>query len=318
MKVVITGALGHIGSMLLREFPKYFPGADIIMIDNLLARRYCSLFDLSDYCNYQFIEGDVTVLDLNNAVIDADVVVHLATITSAANNYHIREKVALANFSSTQIMSRLCHKYNVPIIIVSSTSVYGSQSGVMDEERSFDNLKPQSPYAESKLKEEKLLFKYGERGLKFSICRFGTVCGVSPGMRFQTAVNKLCWQAVMGQPLTIWRTAQYQKRPYLTIRDAVAAIIHIVKQQLFDATLYNVLTQNMTVNDLITIISKHINDVEISYVDSEMMNQLSYEVSNERFKNTGFKFRGNVEKSIQETIKVLLNSGKRIVSVNQV
>ena len=34
-------------------------------------------------------------------------------------------------------------------------------------------------------------------------------------MRFHTAVNKSCWQAVMGQPLTVWETAYGQKRTYL-------------------------------------------------------------------------------------------------------
>jgi nucleoside-diphosphate-sugar epimerase len=317
MRIIVTGALGNIGSRLIREFPKHFPGADIIMIDNVTTNRYCSLFDLSTYCNYQFIEADVTAVDLKNAVINADVVVHLAAITDASSSFHLREKVAFANFSATQVLTKLCLKYNVPIIVFSSTSVYGSQSNIMDESCPYDQLKPQSPYAETKLREEKLLFKYKDRGLKFTICRYGTVCGVSQGMRFHTTVNKFCWQTVMGQPLKVWRTAQFQKRPYLTLQDAVAAIIHIIKQQLFNAEIYNVLTENLTINDIIQFISKSIDDVEISYVDSEIMNQLSYEVSNERFKNTGFRFRGSIEKSIQDTILMLTNSGKRIVHVPQ-
>jgi len=317
MRIVVTGALGNIGSQLIREFPKHFPGADVIMVDNMLTNRYCSLFDLSAYCNYQFIEADVTAVDLTNAVSNADIVIHLAAITDAVNSFHIREKVAFANFSASQIMAKYCLKHNVPIIVFSSTSVYGSQTEIMDENCAFDELKPQSPYAETKLREEKLLLKYKEKGLKFSICRFGTVCGVSPGMRFHTTINKFCWQTVMGQPLTVWRTAQFQKRPYLTLQDAVASIIHIIKRQLFNGSIFNVLTENLTVNDVIHIISKHFDNIEISYVESEIMNQLSYEVSNERFKNTGFRFRGSIEKSIQDTIVMLLNSGKRIVRVPQ-
>ncbi len=44
MKFVITGALGHIGSQLIRELPKMFPNAEIVMIDNLSTQRYCSFF----------------------------------------------------------------------------------------------------------------------------------------------------------------------------------------------------------------------------------------------------------------------------------
>ncbi len=32
MKLVITGTLGHIGSQLIREVPKMFPNAEIVMI----------------------------------------------------------------------------------------------------------------------------------------------------------------------------------------------------------------------------------------------------------------------------------------------
>ncbi|KPA10145.1 nucleoside-diphosphate-sugar epimerase [Candidatus Magnetomorum sp. HK-1] len=317
MKIVITGALGHIGSRVIHELPKYFPGADIILIDNLLAHRYCSLFNLSDHCNFQFIEADVTLVDLNEVVINADIVLHLAAITDAANSFKIRKKVAQVNFSATQRMAKLCLKYNVPLIHLSSTSVYGSQSCVMDENCLKDQLNPQSPYAETKLKEEELLSEYQKRGLKYTICRFGTICGVSQGMRFHTAVNKFCWQAVMGHPLTVWRTAQFQKRPYLTLSDAVGSILHIMKKELYDGTVYNILSQNMTVNDIIDIIRKYIKDVEISFVDAEIMNQLSYEVSNAKFKDTGFRFRGSVEKSIKETVKLLLNAGKRIVCIDQ-
>jgi nucleoside-diphosphate-sugar epimerase len=316
MKIIITGALGHIGSRLIREIPRHFPGSDIIMIDNLSTLRYCSLFNLSDYCNFKFIEADITHIDLKEYIVNADVVVHLAAITDAAHSFHIREKVALGNFSGTKTIARLCRKNNVPMIHISSTSVYGSQSSIMDENCSEEQLKPQSPYAATKLKEENLLSEYKERGLKYTICRFGTVCGISSGVRFNTTVNKLCWQGVMGQPLTVWRTAQFQKRPYLTLQDAVDAIIHIIKKELYDCKIYNILTENMTVNDLLDIICKFLDNVEISYVDSEMMNQLSYEVSNKRFKDTGFRFRGSLESSIQTVIKTLYNSGTHDIQEN--
>ena len=46
MKIVVTGALGHIGSALIRALPNRFAGAEIVMIDNMATLRYPSLFDL--------------------------------------------------------------------------------------------------------------------------------------------------------------------------------------------------------------------------------------------------------------------------------
>ena len=61
MRFVITGALGHIGSRLLRAVPQQFGDADVVLVDDLSTQRYCSLFDLPGGANYQFLEADETL-----------------------------------------------------------------------------------------------------------------------------------------------------------------------------------------------------------------------------------------------------------------
>lgn len=306
MKIVITGALGHIGSRVIRELPKVFSDPEIVMIDNMLTQRYCSLFNLPVEGKYHFIEADVLTTDLNPIFKDADVVLHLAAITDAASSFKNKEQVENVNYNATVKVAETCQDVKCPMIHISTTSVYGTQKNVVDEDCTPEELQPQSPYAESKLKEEQFLQTLGSSGkLNFIICRFGTICGISPGIRFHTAVNKFCWQAVMRQPLTIWRTALNQKRPYLVLNDAVKAITFVMKKDLFDQKIYNVLTENRTVKSIIQDIQQYVPHVDIQYVDTEIMNQLSYEVLNGRFKKQGFEFTGQVEKSIEETIQLL-------------
>ena len=102
MKIVVTGALGHIGSRLIRELPVAFTEAQIVMIDNMSAQRYCSLFNLPTVGNYFFVEGDVLEYDLEKLTDGADVAVHLAAITDAAGSFEIREKVEYENFTASQ------------------------------------------------------------------------------------------------------------------------------------------------------------------------------------------------------------------------
>ncbi|MBU2510499.1 SDR family oxidoreductase [bacterium] len=309
MKLVITGAIGHIGSRLIRELPSRFPGAEIVMIDNMMTQRYPSLFNLSDNINYKFFETDVLSTDLVPIIENASVVIHLAAITDAAGSFDKKELVEKNNFFATEKVANACCSVGTPLIHLSSTSVYGTQNEIVDEDCSLEELKPQSPYAETKLREEQYLVELSKNDkLRFITCRFGTICGVSPGMRFHTAVNKFCWQAVMGQPLTVWETALHQKRPYLTLDDAVSAVFHIIDKNLFDNRTYNVLTDNLTVDSIVKYISQKIPDIKINFVKSKIMNQLSYNVANERFKATGFIFKGKVEKSIFETIELLRNS----------
>jgi nucleoside-diphosphate-sugar epimerase len=180
---------------------------------------------------------------------------------------------------------------------------------LVSEDCTDDELKPQSPYATTKLKEEKLVKELCESGKLTAVTfRFGTIFGASVGMRYHTAVNKFCWQAVLGQPITVWSTAYHQKRPYLDLQDAVRAICHFIATNKFDGRVYNVLTRNATVSEIVEAIKLFIPEIQVNFVDSPIMNQLSYEVDFTRLLSTGFVPTGNLNRGIGETISLLANS----------
>lgn len=308
MKIVVTGALGHIGSRLVRDLPASFPSSEIVMVDNLMTQRYGSLFNLPHAGRYQFVEADITQMDLRPVLDSAHVVVHLAAITDAAGSVGRAEEVERNNFNATKRLAEACAKAGTRLITLSSTSVYGTQATFVDENCSEEELRPQSPYAETKLREERYVQQLAsERGLRANICRFGTIFGVSPGMRFHTAVNKFCWQAAMGLPITVWNTAYDQKRPYLELADACRAIVHIIDREVFDGRIYNVLTLNATVRQIVESIRKFIPTLEVRHVDSAIMNQLSYEVSDARFRETGFTPSGQLIDALRDELQLLTN-----------
>ena len=312
MKIIVTGAIGHIGSYIIRDLGVNFPGSDIVMIDNMMTQRFPSLFNLPIHGNYRFIEGDVSKMDLKSVFFGANVVIHLAAITDAAGSIDKAEELEANNYQSTLRVSKACIETGACLIALSSTSVYGTQKDQVDENCSEEDLQPQSPYATTKLKEEELILNLtNSEGLKAIHCRFGTIFGASPGMRFHTAVNKFCWQAVMGQPISVWTTAYDQKRPYLDLLDASRAIAFIIKNNIFDGQIYNVLTHNSTVHQVVDTIKEFVPSLEIEFVDNRIMNQLSYEVLCDRFKSKGFVFSGDLRRGIEETISLLKNSNNR-------
>lgn len=310
MKIVITGALGHIGSYVSRDIAFQFPDAEIVMIDNMMTQRFPSLFYMPTIGNYRFIDGDLISMDLEKELSNTDVVIHLAAITDAASSFDRAEQLEANNFTATFKVAETCNKTGSKLIALSSTSVYGTQRELVDEECTTDELRPQSPYAATKLKEENLISTLAKSGLEAIVCRFGTIYGVSQGMRFHTAVNKFCWQAVMGQPITVWRTAYNQRRPYLDLMDASNVFAFIIKNNLFDGGIYNVLTQNLTVKDIVDTIKDFIPSLEVTFVDNKIMNQLSYEVASKKITDKGFRFHGNLRKSIAETIALLSQSNR--------
>ena len=300
MKIIVTGATGHIGSYLIRDLGLQFKESEIVMIDNMMTQRFASLFKLPKLGNYSFIEGDVRLMDLNSVFNGADIVIHLAAITDAAGSFDNATEVEENNYQSSLKVANACIKTGASLIALSSTSVYGTQKDVVDEDCSINELK----------EEEMISILSKDKGLKAIHCRFGTIFGASSGMRFHTAVNKFCWQATMGQPITVWSTAYDQKRPYLDLLDASRAIIHIIENDIFDGKIYNVLTQNSTVRHTIDIIREFVPNLEVEFVNTKIMNQLSYEVLCDRFKSTGFVFSGDLKRGIQETILLLKNANK--------
>tara|TARA_A100001015_G_scaffold296436_1_gene376704 strand:- start:456 stop:1391 length:936 start_codon:yes stop_codon:yes gene_type:complete len=310
MRIAITGALGHIGSYTIRNLGLKNSSYKFTLIDNLLTQRYASLFNLPATNDYNFLEKDVSKDDIESDLDNIDILIHLAAMTDAANSFENPDELERNNLLSTEKVSNLCLKKGIRLIFLSSTSVYGTQKKIVAEDCSDDDLKPQSPYAETKLKEEKLINELASSGLKVVCCRFGTIFGISQGMRFHTAVNKFCWQAVMGQEITVWKTAYEQSRPYLDLKDASSAFDHIIKKDLFDGDTFNILTQNATVKNVIELIKEYIPNVKVKFVDSKIMNQLSYEVSSEKFKAEGFKFSGSLKAGIFDTINLLKDSNR--------
>lgn len=311
-RILITGALGHIGSRFIHTLrPDDY--SEVILLDNLSTQRYCSLFNLPSGIPFHFIEDDILTTNLEQLFAGVDVVIHLAAITDAANSFAIRDRVEQVNFEGTQRVAQACVNCGCYLIFPSTTSVYGTQKEIVDETCGSEELKPQSPYAESKLKAEMLLHSLGaNKGLHFVVCRLGTVYGTSIGMRFHTAINKFIWQACLGQPITVWRTALHQKRPYLALGDAVRAFDFIMKTDCFNNEVYNVLTENCTVGEIVGMIRNYIPSLQIKYVDSQIMNQLSYTVSNEKFQKLNFRFSGSLDSSIRETITLLDRVNSRV------
>lgn len=298
--IIITGALGHIGSAFIHR--GIMPGEHYVLIDDLSSQRYASLFGLPKDANYRFVQGDINEMDFE-IFSGARAVIHLAAITDAASSNDRAQEVEHVNYNGLQRVADACLRHEVPLIFPSTTSVYGSQSSRVDERCA--ELAPQSQYAKAKLLSEQYLRQLRSSGLRFVICRFGTIFGPSVGWRFHTAVNKFLWQAINGQPLTVWKTAWKQRRPYLDLTDAVAAIRMIVDKNLFDGEIYNVVTENYTVEDIVTTIKEIVPRIKVSYVDSPIMNQLSYDVDGSKFEAQGYCPQGSIKNGIFDSMQQL-------------
>ena len=301
MKILITGGLGHIGSYILQNINKIKIIKQIYIIDNLSTQRYSSLFDIKKKNKkIYFIEKELSVNNALKKFKKVDVVLNLASMTDATGSLKIKSKIYRNNLGIFNNVLDYCKKNSSKLIHISSTSVYGEQKGVVNEK--CKSLKPKSPYAEVKLIEEKKL-KKNKKNFRFISYRFGTISGFSPGMRFHTVVNKFCLNSSLGLPLPVWKGALNKPKPYLSLNDAFLVIKHTLEKKFFKNDVYNILSENLTLEKLISYYKKNKKKVKIKYQKSKLINQYPYEISNKKFTAEAFKLKSKISNDIKITLK---------------
>ncbi len=306
MKLLITGCCGHIGSYLIDHVHKIKKINKTFIIDNLKSNQINSLFNSKKKNNLNFFIRDLTEKSSLTEFKNIDYVIHLASMTNAANSFENKKAMYDNNLKSMKNIIDFCIKNKSKLIHISSTSVYGKQAKIVDENCEKKYLKPQSPYADIKLIEERMLKKVSKK-LRYSTFRFGTIAGVSKGMRFHTAVNQFCLSAALGRHLSIYKTALNQYRPYLSLKDAYKTFKFTIENDLFDNEIYNALSENCTVNQILNKIKRYKKNIKIKLVTSQIMNQLSYHVSKKKLNTKGLFLNNKIELDIRDTLKLLTN-----------
>ncbi len=305
MNILITGACGHIGSYLTENIYKIRKVKKIYLVDNLKNGRINYLFNSKKKNKLKFFQCDISKKNSLNFIKKINIVIHLASLTNAASSFGVKKEMYKNNLSCFKNIISFCKKNKSKLIHISSTSVYGKQAKIVYEDSGNKFLKPQSPYADIKLIEERILKK--EKKINFVSFRFGTIAGVSKGMRFHTAVNKFCLNASLGKPIEVYKTALYQYRPYLSLKDSFKVFKFSIEKNFFRNEVYNALSGNFTVNDIIKKIKKYQKKVKIKLVKSKIMNQLSYHVSSSKLSKSGLKLKSNLDKDVKDTLQILRN-----------
>ena len=306
MNLLITGCCGHIGSYLADNTYKIKKIKKTILVDNIKSNRFCSLFNLNKNNKLKFYLRDVNKKNSLNDFKNINYVIHCASMTNAEKSFGKEKEMYKNNIDCLRNVISFCKKNNSKLIHLSSTSVYGKQTDIVDENCEEKYLKPQSPYADIKLIEEKMLIKNSNK-LRYNTFRFGTIAGVSKGIRFHTAVNKFCLNASINESIFVYKTALNQYRPYLSLNDAFKVFKFCIEKDFFENEIFNALSGNYTVNQILQKIRKYKKNIKVKLVKSEIMNQLSYHVSSKKLENNGLFLKGNIDNDIKQTLKLLSN-----------
>ncbi len=225
----MTGGAGFIGSHLIPQLLDL--GHQITVLDNFAT----SSRDLeSGYAqSFKLIDGSILDESLMSSLIEeSDQVIHLAAAVGVANIIDSPLRGLRTNVLGSEIVIRNCAKFSTPILLTSSSEVYGKNNSSSLNEFSDRIIGvPQIPrwsYSDSKAVEESFALAYSrEEGLEVKIARLFNTVGPGQKSDFGMVVPNFVRSALSNEDLKVHGDGS-QKRCFMHVHDAVAGIISIL------------------------------------------------------------------------------------------
>lgn len=235
--------------------------------------------------------------ELRQALKDAHAVIHFAGQVPRPGV--VDTQYDALNRVPTQMLARLCAQEGVRFLYASTGSMYGGTEGkAYTENEGIISVGEMHPYTKSKYEAEQETAR--ESGLRFTILRLGTIFGSSPKQNANSPVFTFLHDARTKGVITVWRTAPAQVRPYTWVGDVVAAIDFCLDRDVFKRRVYNVVSENTTVERVLSLVQKRYPQTRVELVDHERMNDLSYAMDDTEIRNEGFVPKGSVARGIEE------------------
>ena len=288
MKILVTGACGYKGSVLV---PKLLHcGHKVIAFDIMWFGNY-----LENHPNLIVAKGDVRNIDEVPLSSDIDVIIHLSSIANdAAGDLDPKLTWEVSALATMQLADKASRMGINRFIYASSGSVYGLKEEL--EVTEDLNLVPLSEYNKTKMVAERVILSY-TNSMLVQIVRPATVCGLSPRMRLDVAVNMLTMQALTKGIITVM--GGDQTRPNIHIEDITDLYLFLLDRP--DLTgIYNVGFENLRIIDIANTISKLTN---AKIIVKESNDPRSYSVNSDKILNAGFIPKKSVLNAIEEIIK---------------
>ena len=165
-------------------------------------------------------------------------------------------------------------------IYASSGSVYG----VKQEDEVTEDLIPEpiSVYNKTKMVAERVLLSYCDE-MTVHCIRPATVCGLSPRMRLDVAVNMLTYQALSGGQMTIF--GGRQTRPNIHIKDMVGVYQHLLARPDLPTGCYNAGFENLSILEVAELVQT---EVPAEIVVTESVDPRSYRQNSDKLCSSGF------------------------------
>ena len=282
MRFLLTGGAGFIGShlsdLLLGE------GHEVTALDDLSTGSVDNVRHLKSHPRYQLsVESVFKTAHTAELVDGADAIFHLAASVGVFQIVESPVTTIENNIEGTEIVLSHAAKKRKPVLVASTSEVYGKATKVPFSEEDDCVLGASSKgrwsYAASKLVDEFLALSYfKERKLPTVVVRLFNTVGPRQTGRYGMVLPRFVSQALAGGPITVFGDGQ-QSRCFGWVGDVVGALARLIRDERAYGQVFNVGNdREITIDALACLVRDRTNSgAEIRYVPYDQAYEAGFE-----------------------------------------
>jgi nucleoside-diphosphate-sugar epimerase len=278
--VLVTGGAGYVGSVLIPTLIQ--EGFTVKCLDRFFfGKEYLSKNDFKG--KVDLIQNDIRFFD-EKILDDVDVVLDLAAISNDPAGDLDPQKTFEINYKGRNRVAKLSKERGVKrYILASSASIYGQQEKIADEN---STVNPLTAYSKANRNAEIDNLQLNDDNFTATALRFSSIYGVSPRMRFDTAVNAMVLSLYNNKQIIV--NGKENKRPFIFTKDVVRSYLAVINasKNKIGGEIFNVGSndQNVTMIDLANQIANSI-DSSCDIIIQGTNDHRSYFASFDKIKN---------------------------------
>lgn len=281
MKVLITGNMGYVGSVLTQYLKTIFPKIQLIGFD---TGFFAHSLNGADFIPEQAVSiqyfGDIR--DIQQSVLSGlDAVIHLAGVSNDPIGNEFEDVTADINRHASVRLAKMATKQGIKnFVFASSCSIYGQAKDRPMKETDATN--PLTAYAQSKIGTEEDLKNINLHDMNFTSLRFATACGWSNRLRLDLVLNDFVACAVASGEITVLSDGT-PWRPLIDVEDMSRAIAWAMTRKRDNGGQYLAInagsnSSNYQVKQIAKAVTKLVNETKFSIKSTILLDKRSYSV----------------------------------------
>jgi UDP-glucose 4-epimerase len=291
-KALITGGAGFVGSHLAEILLKQ--GWRVQIIDDLSTGCMENIDGLKAHPAFSYVLDTCLNRGAMVELVDrADIVFHLAAAVGVQLIVQHPVRTIETNIRSTELVLELCARKSKPVLVTSTSEVYGKLNREKFNEEDDLVLGATSRsrwcYAASKIIDEFLAKAYYKENKLPTVCvRLFNTIGPRQTGQYGMVVPCFVRQALRGDPITVFGDGS-QSRSFTWVGDVVEALVKVIQEPKAYGEVYNVgHNKEITITALAALVKEMTGSKSpIVYIPYDQAYEAGFEDMARRFPDIG-------------------------------